>query len=46
MKILVLSYYYTPDIGPGALRAESIVKALNEKDINNTIHNYIKSKSI
>jgi len=38
MKILVLSYYYTPDIGPGALRAESIVKALNEKDINNTIH--------
>jgi glycosyltransferase involved in cell wall biosynthesis len=28
MRILVLSFYYPPDIGPGALRAQSIVEAL------------------
>jgi glycosyltransferase involved in cell wall biosynthesis len=28
MRILVLSFYYPPDIGPGALRAKSIVDAL------------------
>ena len=28
MRILVLSYYYPPDIGPGSLRAKSIVDAL------------------
>ncbi len=31
MKILVLSFYYPPDIGPGALRADSIVEALLEQ---------------
>jgi len=28
MRILILSFYYPPDIGPGALRAKSIVDAL------------------
>lgn len=28
MKILVLSFYYSPDIGPGALRAQSIVDSI------------------
>ena len=28
MRILVLSFYYPPDIGPGALRAQSIVDSL------------------
>lgn len=28
MRILILSFYYLPDIGPGALRAKSIVDAL------------------
>jgi glycosyltransferase involved in cell wall biosynthesis len=28
MRILVLSFYYPPDIGPGSLRAKSIVDAL------------------
>jgi len=28
MRILVLSFYYSPDIGPGSLRAKSIVDAL------------------
>jgi len=37
MRILLLSLYYTPDIGPGALRADSIVKALNERDKNISI---------
>ena len=30
MRILVLSFYYPPDIGPGSLRAKSIVDALTE----------------
>ena len=28
MRILLLSFYYPPDIGPGSLRAESLVDAL------------------
>ena len=28
----ITSYYYPPDIGPGSLRAKSIVDALLEKD--------------
>lgn len=32
MKILILSFYYPPDIGPGALRAESLVNALLERE--------------
>ncbi len=31
MRILVLSFYYPPDIGPGSLRAKSIVDALLEE---------------
>ena len=31
MRILILSYYYPPDIGPGSLRAKSIVDALLEE---------------
>ena len=31
MHILVLSFYYPPDIGPGSLRAKSIVNALIEE---------------
>ena len=31
MRILVLSFYYPPDIGPGSLRAKSIVDALIEE---------------
>tara|TARA_B100000989_G_C19525244_1_gene466476 strand:- start:2204 stop:3382 length:1179 start_codon:yes stop_codon:yes gene_type:complete len=31
MRILVLSFYYPPDIGPGSLRAKSIVDALIEQ---------------
>jgi glycosyltransferase involved in cell wall biosynthesis len=31
MRILILSYYYPPDIGPGSLRAKSIVDALIEE---------------
>lgn len=30
MRVLLLSFYYPPDIGPGPLRAHSIVKALLE----------------
>jgi glycosyltransferase involved in cell wall biosynthesis len=30
MRILLLSFYYPPDIGPGPLRAESIVNSLIE----------------
>ena len=37
MRVLVLSFYYPPDIGPGPLRAESIVQALREKDKNISI---------
>ena len=35
MRILVLSYYYPPDIGPGSLRAKSIVDALLEEGSSN-----------
>lgn len=31
MRILFLSFYYPPDIGPGPLRAKSIVDALQEE---------------
>jgi glycosyltransferase involved in cell wall biosynthesis len=31
VRILILSFYYPPDIGPGPLRAESIVQALIEE---------------
>lgn len=31
MRVLLLSFYYPPDIGPGPLRAESIVNALHEE---------------
>ena len=32
MRILVLSFYYPPDIGPGPLRAKSLVRALKRQD--------------
>lgn len=32
MRILVLSFYYPPDIGPGSLRAKSLVSALKRQD--------------
>jgi glycosyltransferase involved in cell wall biosynthesis len=35
MRILVLSFYYSPDLGPGALRAKSIVDALIEEGPSN-----------
>ena len=35
LNILLLSFYYPPDIGPGSLRAASIVDALVEKGKNN-----------
>tara|TARA_Y100000389_G_scaffold83167_1_gene79718 strand:+ start:13032 stop:14195 length:1164 start_codon:yes stop_codon:yes gene_type:complete len=35
MRILVLSFYYPPDIGPGSLRAGSIVEALIEEGPSN-----------
>jgi glycosyltransferase involved in cell wall biosynthesis len=34
MRILVLSFYYPPDIGPGSLRAKAIVDALIEKGLS------------
>ena len=35
MRILLLSFYYPPDIGPGPLRAHSIVQSLiNSKKKN------------
>jgi len=34
MRILVLSFYYPPDIGPGPLRAKSLVEALKRQDEN------------
>jgi len=33
MRILVLSFYYSPDIGPAALRAKSVVDALINEDL-------------
>ena len=35
MRILVLSFYYPPDIGPGSLRAKSIVDAIIKEAGNN-----------
>lgn len=32
MRILVLSFYYPPDVGPGSLRAKSLVEALKSED--------------
>jgi len=32
MRSLLLSFYYPPDIGPGALRAQSLVEALKIQD--------------
>ena len=32
MRILLLSFYYPPDIGPGPLRAQSLVDALKTQD--------------
>jgi len=32
MRILVLSFYYPPDVGPGPLRAKSLVEALKRLD--------------
>jgi len=34
MRILLLSFYYEPDIGPGAFRCPELVKQLQQ--INNT----------
>ena len=53
MKILLLSFYFKPDIGPGALRADSLIKALIEEgkkdieiDIFTTFPNRYKSYQI
>lgn len=48
MKVLILSFYYPPDIGPGALRAISIAEALTENgnckvEVWTTIPNRYKS---
>ena len=32
MRILVLSFYYPPDIGPGPLRAKSLIEELKRQD--------------
>ena len=32
MRILIISFYYPPDIGPGSFRAKSIVDALVDKE--------------
>jgi len=34
MRILVLSFYYPPDVGPGPLRAKSLVEGLKRQDEN------------
>lgn len=34
MRILVLSFYYPPDVGPGPLRAKSLVEELKRLDEN------------
>ena len=36
MRILILSFYFPPDIGPGALRAETLCHELNNnyKNLN------------
>ena len=44
MRILVLSYYYPPDIGPGSLRAKSIVDALLEEGPSNLKIDVITTK--
>ena len=30
MRILILSFYFSPDIGPGALRAKTLCDELNK----------------
>jgi len=37
MRILVLSFYYPPDVGPGPLRAHSIVEALKKRKDENVV---------
>ena len=37
MRILVLSFYYPPDIGPGPLRAKSLVEAIKRQNENVSI---------
>ena len=44
MRILLLSYYYPPDIGPGSLRAKSIVDALLEEGSSNLKIDVITTK--
>ena len=44
MRILLLSYYYPPDIGPGSLRAKSIVDALLEEGSPNLKIDVITTK--
>jgi len=44
MRILVLSYYYPPDIGPGSLRAKSIVDALLDEGPSNLKIDVITTK--
>lgn len=39
MRILLLSFYYPPDIGPGSLRAKSIVDALQVVSKRNGVTN-------
>ena len=53
MKILILSYYYYPDLGPGALRAKSVVDEIIKKkfselkiDVLTTLPNRYKSTNI
>ena len=39
MRLLILSFYYPPDIGPGSLRGKSLVDALAKiGDTDSTIH--------
>jgi hypothetical protein len=52
-KILVLSFYYPPDIGPGPLRAKSIIDALSRESkddveitIMTTVPNRYKATSV
>lgn len=38
MNIIILSFYYTPDVCAGAFRAEGLVKELNKKDPSANIY--------
>jgi len=38
MNIAFLSFFYTPDISPGAFRSEALVKSLSASEKNCTIH--------